>query len=90
MSKFDEGTILSTLDGQLFTNAIIVGVDGEFVVILSDFGNILKFKKDNLFDYYAISNNYAEDKLLEYPLPSVAERIEEQIQLLQLALLKLK
>ena len=91
MSQFEEGTILSTKDGQRFTNAVIVGeVDEDSVIVLSDFGNIMKFRKDELFNYYTISDNYVDAMLIDYPLPSVTERIKEQIELLQLALLKLR
>lgn len=82
------GTILSTLDGQAYTNAIVIGSGPKTTVVLSDFGNEIELPTDQVFDRYAVSKNFIEAKAIGYPVPTVEERIKQQIALLQAALAK--
>ena len=73
------GMILTTLDGHRYTNAIITDI-GEEISVLTDFGNEIKFSGEKtLLLYYKVSEGWLEHRALGYHLPSVVERINEQI-----------
>lgn len=77
------GAYLSTLDGRIRSNAIVTDVDGDSVEILTDFGNILNHKKSEVLSFYEVSPSWLEANYCGYPLPSISERVEEQIELLK-------
>jgi hypothetical protein len=82
------GTVLITLDGQAYTNAIVLNSTFKTTILLSDFGNEIELATDSIFDRYAVSKNFIEAKSIGYPIPTVEERIKQQISLLQHALAK--
>jgi len=91
MSKYAVGTILCTNNSQAHTNAIIINETGNgHFIVLSDFGNIMTVPVEMIQSYYDVSNNYLEYKALDYPFPTVEERIKEQIVLLNTALVAVK
>lgn len=80
---------LSTLDGTQFTNAIVVKINFGFVTILTDFGNIIYKTEEEVFESYKVSPSWIEANHWDMPLPSLQERIEQQILNLQYAKEKL-
>ena len=80
----EDGAILTTMDGTFRTNAIIAKFnEGLDIVVLTDFGNIIHFvTSHDLLSTFDISEKWIECKQIGYPLPSVVERIQEQIDLL--------
>lgn len=75
-----KGMILCTNNPQRYTNSIVVETNKDETLILSDFGNLMSFKTDEVGEYYTVSENWKEAMLWEYPLPSVLERIYEQME----------
>lgn len=88
MQMLPVGAILCSIDSQRYTNAIVIKVDKDHTTVLSDFGNEMKFDNAVLFEHYTISNNWIEAVNIFYPLPTIPERIRQQIELLQSALEK--
>jgi hypothetical protein len=89
MSKtipFAVGVVVCTLHPQDRTNAIIINetTRGDYV-LLTDFGNIIHIPFERMTDYYEISKNYQDAVSIGYPLPTIAERIQHQINLLDVA-----
>jgi len=80
----ETGTILTTMDGSYRTNAIISNFnDGVGIEVLTDFGNLIHFDTSHdLLGIFNICEKWIECKNIGYPLPSVVERIQEQIDLL--------
>jgi len=86
MAKFEKGTILATLNGDQRTNAIVVSVDNNQIKILTDFGNLLTYTSASLLEKeYKISTNFLLALEIDYPLLSIEDRIDQQIELLTLA-----
>lgn len=84
-----EGMYLSTLDGTQFTNAIVVKIEFGLVTIMTDFGNIIYKTEEEVFEMYKVSPSWIEANHWDMPLPSLQERIEQQILNLQHAKEKL-
>ena len=84
-----EGMYLTTLDGTQFTNAIVVKIESGLVTILTDFGNIIYKTEEEVFELYKVSPSWIEANRWEMPLPSLEQRIDEQILNLQHAKEKL-
>lgn len=83
----ETGTILVTMDGTYRSNGIITNFnDGMNIEVLTDFGNIVYFDYHHeLFSVYNICEKWIECKRISHPLPSVVERIDAQIKLLEAA-----
>jgi len=60
------------------SNAAIMEVVGDSILILSDFGNTLKLGFDQLSSEYKVHEEY----LMGYPIEPLEERISHQIELL--------
>ena len=86
MEHLTEGSILCTLDGTKVSNAIVSKVIDDLYYIITDFGNVLRFTKQEVFEFYIISPSWIEHKQIDYPFPSIPNRIQEQIFKLQEAL----
>lgn len=83
------GTVLASKDGHTRSNGIVVATEYP-ILVLTDFGNIIEFTNTyQLARVYEVSDKWIEAKLIDYPLPSIEERIDEQIVLLQAAKKKL-
>jgi hypothetical protein len=80
------GTVLCTKDSHRYTNAVVIKSDYETTTVLTDFGNQLEFVTEVLFEHYEVSQNWRQAKQINYPLPTIEERIQEQIELLYKAL----
>lgn len=80
-----EGMYLSTLDGTQFTNAIVVKIESGLVTILTDFGNVIYKTEEEVFELYKVSPSWIEANHWDVPLPSLEQRIDEQILKLQYA-----
>lgn len=82
------GMVICTKDGQRYTNATIIAseltTNGHTIyTILTDFGN-LKYRSIDMLELeYQPSLNWLEAVQIKYPLPSVKERLQEQIGKLQ-------
>ena len=83
-----KGTVLCSVDSQRYTNAIVVKSDLDMTTVLSDFGNEMQFKTEMLFEHYTISNAYIQALAIGYPVDSITDRIQKQIELLEAALEK--
>jgi hypothetical protein len=81
------GTMLCTKNSQRYTNAIVIKSDYETATVLTDFGNKLEFVPEIIWEHYEVSKNWRQAKQINHPLPSIEERIQEQIALLQAALI---
>lgn len=75
-----KGMILCTNDSQRYTNAIVVETNKDETLILSDFGNLMSLKTDEVGEYYSVSENWKDAVLWGYALPSILERIYEQME----------
>ena len=75
--------------GELPPNSIngVANSNEINIKILTDFGNIIERDIFDVHHYYDISLNYLEAIDIGYPLLSIKERIQQQIELLQKALL---
>lgn len=60
------------------SNAVIVGVYGSSVKVLTDFGNTLNFDFEELQRDYKVHEEYLEG----YPIDNLQERVNHQIELL--------
>ena len=80
-----EGMYLATRNGNVYTNAIVTKVDGDDVTVLTDFGNFLSFTKQEVRNHFNPSKAWLEAMKWEYPLPTITQRIDEQILKLQSA-----
>lgn len=88
--KLQPGIALATLNGQHYTNATIVKIEGENITVLSDFGNLMTFAGEkSLFSVYALSANQMQYLAMRGEIEPVKERIAEQIEKLQAALAQL-
>ena len=83
MNNLIEGAVLCTLDGTKVSNAIVSKVIDDLYYVITDFGNMLRFTEQEIFELYIISPSWIEHKNLSYPFPSIPERIQEQILKLQ-------
>lgn len=87
LNLYQVGTILATKCGQECTNGIIIEYDGASAKVLTDFGTILYYESAyDIKDTYEVSDNWVAAKSYGYPFPSVEERIQLQIELLQTSL----
>lgn len=82
------GMIICTRMGQKHTNGIIIEINKttngkEFYTVLTDWGNVIHKTLAQLDMEFQPSANWFEAKSIGYPLPSVTERIQEQIEKLQ-------
>ena len=77
------GTVLCTKNPQRYTNAIVIKSDYETTTVLTDFGNKLEFVPEIIWEHYEVSKNWRQAKQINFPLPSIEERIQTQIELLQ-------
>lgn len=73
------GMYLATKDGNTYTNGVVIEVDGNEVVVLSDFGNFINLTLEQLNEHYTPSKGWLMSKKWNYPLPTTVERISEQI-----------
>lgn len=80
--KYKAGDILATKDGQKYSNAIVISDDGDETVVLTDFGNTLTKETWEIAMHWEISKNYLDAHDMDYPLPTIDERAQEQIDLL--------
>lgn len=86
-----EGAILNTLDGTKVSNAIIVKITKDkLYIIITDFGNMLRFTKEEIYELYQISPKWIEAISFDYPMPTVEKRIKQQILNLEEALVLYK
>lgn len=86
-----KGMVLCTKNSQALTNAIVISVEENVVEVLSDFGNLMKLPKDNLWRCYEVSENWIEHQMLLEKLSitdteTLEDRISQQISKLQEAL----
>ncbi len=87
-SVLSTGTVLAPKNGQYCSNAVVfqhLPKECSYL-ILTDFGNLITVSYVDLEIRYEISRNYKEAKAIQHPLPTVRERIQEQIDLLMQAL----
>lgn len=75
-----EGAVLNTLDGTKLSNAIIAKITKDnLYIVITDFGNMLRFTKEEIYELYQISPKWIEAISFDYPMPSIEERIKQQI-----------
>lgn len=75
-----EGAVLNTLDGTKLSNAIITKITKDnLYIVITDFGNMLRFTKEEIYELYQISPKWIEAISFDYPMPSIEERIKQQI-----------
>ena len=86
MNNLIEGAVLCTLDGTKVSNAIVAKVINDLYYVITDFGNMFRFTEQEVFEFYIISPSWIEHKQMDYPFPSIPDRIQEQIFKLQEAL----
>ena len=79
MNNLIEGAVLCTLDGNKVSNAIVEKVIDDLYYVITDYGNMLRFTEQEIFELYIISPDQIEHKQMNYPFPSIPERIQEQI-----------
>lgn len=81
------GLPLTTLDGQRVTNAVIAFVNpvNKAITVISDYGNQMTYSEPSLFDFYKIPDWYFEKAYTNYPMPTLEERLDDQIAKLQAA-----
>lgn len=79
------GTPLATNNSGERTNAIVLYTDDLCAVILSDFGNVMRVTKSMVFDEYYIPKWFWDKLATDYPVPTVKQRIDIQIDLLNKA-----
>ena len=79
----DNGVVLATKNGSLYTNAIVIAETEQKVKVLSDFGNILEMSREEIENRYTVPEWFKDYSNLDYPFPTVHERIQEQIEKLQ-------
>lgn len=63
---------------------------GDSYLILTDWGNLLTYSEDRLNAEYTVSAKYLQAKEIGYPLPTIQERVQEQIKMLTSSLEALK
>lgn len=81
-NRFIVGMILCTNYSQGYTNAIITKVDDKEITVLSDFGNEMVCSYEELQQRYFISPIWKECIGIGLGLPTIKERVERQIYLL--------
>ena len=75
-----EGAVLNTLDSTKLSNAIIAKITKDnLYIVITDFGNMLRFTKEEIYELYQISPKWIEAISFDYPMPSIEERIKQQI-----------
>lgn len=80
---YKAGIPLFTKNGEWYTNAFIVNETKEgFFEILTDFGNLITLNKEETKARYSIPQWYFDSLAFGYPLPTIKERIQQQIDLL--------
>lgn len=83
MNNLIEGAVLCTLDGTKVSNAIVAKVIDDLYYVITDYGNMLRFTEQEIFELYIISPDWIEHKHFGYPFSPIPERIQEQILKLQ-------
>lgn len=76
------GTVLCTKQPQRLTNAVVLDLEDDKAVILSDFGNVFKLSRSEVLSTYEISEVWKE--MIQYggdPYP-LSERVRKQVELL--------
>lgn len=86
MIAYEPGMVLCTKNGQRVSNAIVVNVGPEIITILSDFGNCIRITPTTADSMYEVSEAWVDHRALGGQWPSIKERIEQQIELLNAAL----
>jgi hypothetical protein len=62
-SSFEINTILHTKDGRKIGNAIIIGKDGEYNIIKTDYGNECKFTDKEIREcFYIAHSNFTDEQ----------------------------
>jgi hypothetical protein len=56
MKVSDTIQILHTLSGECYSNARIIGEEGDKYIICTDCFNIIELDKDSLLDYYTLAD----------------------------------
>lgn len=85
--QFSIGVVVCTLNPQQNTNAIIINkTNNDYYVLLTDMGNIIHIPTNEIHNRYEVSKNYVAAVEIGYPLPTISERIQHQIDLLTNAL----
>lgn len=86
--EFVVGACLATLDSQLRTNGIIINeTNNGYLVVLTDFGNLLHIQKSNIHNHYQVQDHWIKSITTGQPLPTICKRIQQQIHLLKEAYL---
>ena len=83
--SIQKGMVLCTKNPQINTNAIVISTDKSFVKLLTDFGNVVEVPILDLPKRYEVSHSWFEGMYLGYPFPTLIERVEQQIELLNKA-----
>jgi len=85
-NSYIRGAYLATKDGNRYSNGYLVKVDESECVILTDFGNCISMSLESVKEHFEPSDAWIDSSNVNYPHPSLYERIEEQISLLEHAL----
>lgn len=83
------GTVLNTKDSTKLTNAIVSKIDNDYIHVITDFGNLLVLTEEELHLKYIISPIWLEYLEFENFYPTIKERLESQIELLEERLFEL-
>lgn len=63
-TKLDIDTVLHTKDGRRIGNAIIIGKEGEYNIVKTDYGNECKLTDNEIHElFYIAFSDFTEDEI---------------------------
>lgn len=86
--KLEQGTPLCPKHPGRVGNAVVIEHTADEIVLLTDFGNLVTISLQELEELYFTPDWWKEAQQWGMPLPSVQERVKEQIKLLNTFLCK--